>query len=121
MTSPKRSTQSDSAVFVTAENAGLLAGGLDEWMPDAQAGVPMMAVVKAGQAVALCASVQVANGVHCAGVETVLHLRGRGFGGQAVNRPSTFAGRNQCTDAESGDRRSCAGGRSRRQKRADSS
>lgn len=69
---------------MTAENAGLLTGGLDEWLPDAQAGVPMMAVVRAGRAVALCASVRAAGGFHFAGVETVRDLRGRGFGACAV-------------------------------------
>lgn len=81
---PEMVDASDEAVSVTAENADLLTGGLDEWTADAQAGVPMMAVVEAGQAVALCASVQAVNGIHCAGVETVRHLRGRGFGARAV-------------------------------------
>lgn len=44
-----------------------------------------MALVDGDKAVALCASVRVAHGIHCAGVETVSHLRGRGFGARAVN------------------------------------
>lgn len=81
---PETIAVSDSAVSVTAENSDLLSGGLDEWIPDAQAGVPMIAVTQAGRAVALCASVQMAGGFHFAGVETVCHLRGHGFGARAV-------------------------------------
>lgn len=72
-------------VRVGPDNAALLAGGgLDEWSPDANAGVLMLAVVDSGRAVSLCASVRATPAFHHAGVETAPASRGRGFAGRAV-------------------------------------
>jgi GNAT superfamily N-acetyltransferase len=72
------------ATRITAANASLLSGGLDEWLPDVAAGLPMCAVIVDGRAVSLCASVNAARGAHAAGVETLPAYRGRGLASQAV-------------------------------------
>jgi hypothetical protein len=73
-----------AAIRVTAANAGLLRGGLDEWLPDVEAGRLIYAAVAGGRAVSICASVQEAEGVHAAGVETSPAHRGQGFAAHAV-------------------------------------
>lgn len=82
---PERIEQDGEAISIDGRNAHLLRGGLDEWLPDVAAGLPMAAVVANGRAVALCASVRASAAVHCAGVETVPEHRGRGLAGRAVS------------------------------------
>ncbi len=72
------------SVGITEENADLLVGGLDEWLPDVAARRLMRAVIADGRAVSLCASVTASAKVHCAGVETLPAYRGRGFAALAV-------------------------------------
>lgn len=72
------------AVAVTPANAEVLRGGLDEWLPDVAAGLPMTAMVEGGRAVAICASVNASPRVHCAGVETLPGHRGRGLAARAT-------------------------------------
>ena len=69
---------------ITAANASLLSGGLDEWLPDVAAGLPMCVAIVDGRAVSLCASVDAAQSAHAAGVETLPAYRGRGLASQAV-------------------------------------
>ena len=73
-----------AGVGITAANASLLSGGLDEWLPDVASGLPMCAAIVDGRAVSLCASVHAARGAHAAGVETLPTYRGRGLASQAV-------------------------------------
>jgi hypothetical protein len=73
-----------AAVPVTQANAGLLRDGLDEWLPDVDAGRLIYAAVVDGRAVSICASVRQAEGVHAAGVETLPAHRAQGFAVQAV-------------------------------------
>jgi hypothetical protein len=77
-------TLGEDAVSIDATNAGLLRGGLDEWLPDVAAGLPMSVTLAGGRAVAVCASVKASQVAHCAGVETLPQYRGRGFAAQAV-------------------------------------
>jgi GNAT superfamily N-acetyltransferase len=75
----------DSCVRLGPDNADLLEGGeLEEWIPDARAGMLMMAVVEDGRAVSLCASVHASADFHHAGVETAPSWRGRGLADRAV-------------------------------------
>ena len=71
-------------VVLTPFDAGLLAGGLDEWLPDIASGLPAVAVVREGRAVSVCASVRTTAAVHFAGVETLPDHRSRGCGAAAV-------------------------------------
>lgn len=73
-----------AAVRITAANAELLRGGLDEWLPDVEAGRLIYASVVDGRAAALCASVTVVDGAHAAGVETLPSHRRRGHAADAV-------------------------------------
>ncbi len=72
------------AVVLAPSNAGLLAGGLDEWLPDVASGLPAVAVVRDGRAVSICASVRATAAIHCAGVETLPGHRSQGCGGAVV-------------------------------------
>jgi GNAT superfamily N-acetyltransferase len=74
----------ETAVQITPDNAGLLRGGLDEWLPDVAAGVLMFAVLADGKAAAVCASVKAWEAAHVAGVETAPSQRGRGLASRAV-------------------------------------
>ena len=72
------------ATRITRNNAYLLRGGLDEWLPDVATGRLIYATVVDGHAVSLCASVQVFEGAHVAGVETLPSHRRRGLAVEAV-------------------------------------
>jgi hypothetical protein len=74
----------DGSVDIGEENAALLRGGLDEWLPDVALGRPMRVVVADGRAVSICTSVVASAAVHCAGVETLAAYRGHGFAARAV-------------------------------------
>ena len=73
-----------TAIRVTTANAGLLRGGLHEWLPDVQAGRLVYAAVVDNRAVSICASVREAEGVHAAGVETLPSHRRLGLATDAV-------------------------------------
>jgi GNAT superfamily N-acetyltransferase len=75
---------SPDVVLIGPGNLGLLRDGLDEWLPDVEAGLPMAAVVQDGRAVSICASVRASPRVHCAGVETLPDHRGQGLAVRAV-------------------------------------
>jgi GNAT superfamily N-acetyltransferase len=81
---PDQLTTDGAGIAVDERNAHLLCDGLDEWLPDVRGGLPMMAVVADGRAVAICASVCASATVHCAGVETLPAYRRKGFGARAV-------------------------------------
>ena len=69
---------------ITESNAHLLRDGLEEWLPDISNGLPMYATVVDDRAVAICATVGASKTAHCAGVETVVAHRGKGFAASAV-------------------------------------
>jgi len=71
-------------VAITSANVDLLRAGLDEWVPDVGAGLPMLAAVVGGRAVSICASVRASPTVHCAGVETLPDYRGYGLAARVV-------------------------------------
>ena len=73
-----------AATRITRHNAHLLRDGLDEWLPDIDAGRLLYAAVVDGRAVSVCASVNEVEGAHEAGVETLLSYRRRGLATHAV-------------------------------------
>lgn len=80
-----------AATQITPENADLLRGGLEEWLPDVAEGRLMYAALADGRAVSICCSVHAFEGAHVAGVETLpfhrrrgLAARRRGLAAQAV-------------------------------------
>jgi hypothetical protein len=75
----------DGCVAVDASNVALLAGGFEDWVADVPHRRPFMAVVEAGRAVSICASVRISPKVHCAGVETLASRRRLGHGARAVS------------------------------------
>lgn len=66
-------------VPIDENNAELLRGGLDEWVPDVPYRRPFMVIVADGHAVSVCASVRISDAVHCAGVETVSAYRRKDY------------------------------------------
>jgi hypothetical protein len=77
-------TPEGAAVRITKTNADLLRGGLDEWLPDVEAGRLIYAAVVDGRAASVCATVREADGVHAAGVEALPSYRRRGLAADAV-------------------------------------
>jgi len=73
---------SEFLISIDQNNADLLRGGFEDWLPDVPHRQPFKAVVEDGHAVSLCASVRISDAVHCAGVETLADYRRRGH---AVN------------------------------------
>jgi len=73
-----------SPVAIGGDNAHLLRGGFEDWLPDVPHRQPFMAMIKDDRAVSICASVRVSDAVHCAGVETRAAYRRRGHGANAV-------------------------------------
>jgi RimJ/RimL family protein N-acetyltransferase len=71
-------------IAIDAANADLLRGGLDAWLPDVPHCRPFMAVIEAGHAVAICASVRITPAAHEAGVETLHAHRGKGYARDVV-------------------------------------
>jgi GNAT superfamily N-acetyltransferase len=72
------------AIQVTRRNAGLLRGGLEEWLPDVEEDRLIFATVVDGRAGSICASVRATDEAHAAGVETLPAYRRRGLAAQAV-------------------------------------
>jgi RimJ/RimL family protein N-acetyltransferase len=66
-------------IAIDATNADLLRGGFEAWLPDVPHCRPFMAVIEAGHAVAVCASVRITPAAHEAGVETLDAHRGNGY------------------------------------------
>ncbi|HEX7036126.1 MAG TPA: GNAT family N-acetyltransferase [Pseudomonadales bacterium] len=72
-------------VAIGADNAHLLRGGLEAWLPDVGHRQPMVAMLQSGRAVAICASVRISAASHEAGVETLPSHRRRGFAAAVVS------------------------------------
>jgi hypothetical protein len=69
---------SADCVAITAANADLLRGGLDDWLEDVPHRQPFVAILEKGRAVSICASVRITGAAHEAGVETLPAARRRG-------------------------------------------
>ena len=76
--------ESGGTTFIEAQNAHLLQGGLEEWIPDMAYQQPAVALLVDGQAVAICASVRITEDAHEAGVETVRAHRQKGYAVKVV-------------------------------------
>jgi len=70
---------------ITEDNAHLLEGGLDDWLPDVAHRLPFMAVAESGRAVSVCASARITAAAHEAGVETLPDSRQQGCAASAVS------------------------------------
>jgi hypothetical protein len=73
-----------SVIAINQDNAELLCGGLDEWLPDVARRQPFVAVIEDGRAVSLCTSARITTAAHEAGVETRSEYRRRGHATRAV-------------------------------------
>jgi len=71
-------------VRVTDENADLLRGGFEDWLPDIRTAQPFVAFVQDDRAVSLCASVRITHDAHECGIETLADQRGRGYAAQTA-------------------------------------
>ena len=71
-------------ITIGDDNAHLLRGGFDNWMPDVPHRRPFISMIENDQAVSICASVRISEAVHCAGVETLTDRRQRGYALSAV-------------------------------------
>ncbi len=64
---------------VTGANANVFARWLPDWIPDATTGLPLMATLVDGDAVAVCGCARVPGRATHAGVETHVEYRRRGY------------------------------------------
>ncbi|MCZ6712213.1 MAG: GNAT family N-acetyltransferase [Gammaproteobacteria bacterium] len=81
-----------SVIAINQDNAELLCGGLDEWLPDVAHRQPFVAVVEDEHAVSLCASARITTAAHEAGVETLSEYRRRGHAVRAVSAWASAVG-----------------------------
>lgn len=58
-------------VAIDEENADMLRGGFEDWLPDVAHRQPFMAMIEDDHAVSVCASSRMTDGAHEAGVETL--------------------------------------------------
>ena len=75
----------EETVLINEQNAHLLQGGFDDWLPDIPHQQPIVAMLVGGRAVALCASVRISKFAHEAGVETVPSQRRKGYAVKVVS------------------------------------
>jgi len=73
-----------SPIPISDDNAHLLRDGFEDWLPDVPHRQPFVAMIEDGRAVSICASVRISDAVHCAGVETHVGHRHRGYAASAV-------------------------------------
>ena len=74
----------EEPIRINKQNAHLLEGGLQEWIPDLGYQQPVVALLVDGKAVAICASVRITKDAHEAGVETVKAYRQKGYAVKVV-------------------------------------
>lgn len=68
-----------SIVAVTEENAEVLQGGFDDFVPELLDWQPFVALLENDRAVSVCRSARITPAAHEAGVETLSEFRGRGY------------------------------------------
>lgn len=73
-----------SIVPISEDNAELLLSGFEHWLADIPHRQPFMALVENHRAVSICASVRISPAIHCAGVETQVSYRQKGYAVSAV-------------------------------------
>jgi len=65
-------------------NSAVLSKWMNDWIPDARHRHPFVALVRDGDAVAVCASARMSQGAHEAGIETAPGYRSQGFAKRVV-------------------------------------
>ena len=78
-------TNAEEPILINEQNAHLLQGGLEAWVPDVPYQQPFVAVIVDGRAVAVCASVRISDDAHEAGVETVASQQQKGYAVKVVS------------------------------------
>ena len=73
-----------SIVLISEDNAELLRAAFGHWLADIPHRQPFVALVENNRAVSICASVRISSAVHCAGVETQIGHRRKGYAVSAV-------------------------------------
>ena len=68
-----------SPIPIRGDNAHLLREGFEHWLPDVPYRQSFVAMIEDDRAVSICASVRISDAVHCAGVETQVSYRQRGY------------------------------------------
>jgi predicted GNAT family acetyltransferase len=66
-------------IAIAQESGELLRHCFKNWLPDIAHRQPFIALAEGNNAVSLCASVRISEAVHCAGVETHIDHRRRGY------------------------------------------
>jgi RimJ/RimL family protein N-acetyltransferase len=72
-------------IRMNEQNAHLLQGDLQDWIPDVPFQQPFFALIVDGQAVAVCASVRITDAAHEVGVETAEGQRRKGYAVSVVS------------------------------------
>ena len=72
-------TPARQPVAIDEENADMLRGGLEDWLPDVAHRQPFMAMIDDDHAVSVCASSRITDSAHEAGVETLPDYRRKGY------------------------------------------
>jgi RimJ/RimL family protein N-acetyltransferase len=81
---PQDLAPTGSIVPINEDNAEFLRGGFEHWLADIPHRQPFVALVENHRAVSICASVRISPAVHCAGVETQVGYRQKGYAVSAV-------------------------------------
>lgn len=76
---PNGAVATTEPIRINEQNAYLLQGELQAWIPDVPYQQPFMALIVEGQAAAVCASVRITDAAHEAGVETLAIQRQKGY------------------------------------------
>ncbi len=82
---PEHAPSGSGWIEVDAANAGVLAGGFDDTIPEIESVQPCVASIVQGKAVAVCRTVRQTPRAVEAGVDTMEPFRGRGHGHRVVS------------------------------------
>ncbi len=78
-----------TARLITESNSNLLNDFHTDWLPDVGSSMPLLALIKDDQAIAVCGSVRITTAVVEAGVETASKHRGHGYAVEVVRAWAT--------------------------------
>jgi hypothetical protein len=93
---PNAMSPTDETVFVTSQNASCLEPLFPDWLGDVTYCQPIVALVRDGVAMSLCASVRITAHAHEAGVDTAPSARGHGYAPIVVSAWAAAVGAAGC-------------------------